>query len=150
MPRVRAYAAAAAAALFIPHVGAAANGAVALSVEAAWIREGPPVMTSLAGYMVLGNQGERPEVIRSACSPDFERIEFHLATIVDGVARMRPQEDIEVPASGQTVLEPGGLHLMLIGPGRSFRAGDDIELVLSLEGGREISVRVPVRREAPR
>lgn len=107
-------------------------------------------MTSLAGYMVLCNRGERLEVIRSARSPDFERIEFHLATIVDGVARMRPQDDIEVPASGQAVLEPGGLHLMLIGSGRSLRAGDGVELALSLEGGREIRARVPVRREASR
>jgi len=150
MPRVRACAAAAAVALSILRAGAAAGGAVPLSVEAAWIREGPPVMTSLAGYMVLRNPGERPEVIRSARSPDFERIEFHLSTTVDGVARMRQQENIEVSASGRTVLEPGGLHLMLTGPGRALRAGDEVELVLSLEGGREIHVRVPVRREAPR
>lgn len=122
---------------------------VPVAVESAWIREGPPVMTTFAGYMVLRNRGERREVVRSAHSADFERIEFHRATIVDGVASMHPQASIEIPAAGRIALEPGGMHLMLIGAGRALRSGDEVEIVLSLESGAEIRASFPVRREAP-
>ena len=129
---------------------ATSHAAVAVTVEAAWIREGPPVMTNVAGYMVLNNRGDRTEAISSARSADFERIGFHRVSTVDGVARMHPQSNIEIPPSGQTVLEPGGMHLMLLGSVRPLRAGDEVEIVFMLESGKELSVTFPVRTEAPR
>ena len=133
----------------------AIQSAVALSaeppivVEAAWVREGPPVAKTLAGYMILKNRSETSVSVRGARSDDFDRVEFHRSMLVDGVARMTQEDHVRVPARGHTVFEPGGRHLMLIGPAKALKSGDTIELTLVLEDGREFEVAAPVRRTPP-
>jgi copper(I)-binding protein len=118
-------------------------------VEAAWVREGPPVAKMLAGYMVLKNGSESSVSVRAARSDDFDRVEFHRSMIVDGVARMTQETRVEIPARGQIDFEPGGWHLMLIGPAKALESGDAITLTLVLEDGREIEIAAPVRRSPP-
>ena len=119
---------------------------VPIVVESAWVREGPPVATTLAGYMILTNRSQTPVSVKAARSDDFDRVEFHRSVLVDGVARMEREGRITVPARGRVVFEPGGRHVMLIGPARSLASGDAIELTLVLEDDSEIDIAVPIRR----
>lgn len=112
------------------HSGFAA--AETLVISDAWIREAPPTATVLAGYMRIDNPGAQEQTITGVTSPRFERIEMHRTEVVDGVARMLPQEQLVVPAGGSLTLEPGGLHLMLIGPTEPVAAGDTVTLRLQL------------------
>ena len=50
-----------------------------------------------------------------------------------------------IPARGELVLEPGGLHLMLMEPQQSLTAGADVVLTLSFDNGWTVEVDVPVR-----
>jgi copper(I)-binding protein len=58
----------------------------------------------------------------------------------DGVMRMRPVEALLVPAHGEAVLEPGGLHVMLMGLGDPLVEGNSLPLTLHFEHAGEVEV----------
>ena len=61
-----------------------------------------------------------------------------------------PISRIELPAGEDAVLEPGGLHVMLIGLNDPLRAGERFELTLVFDDASEKTVEVDVRPiEAP-
>ena len=82
-------------------------------------------------------------------SPRFGEVSLHETRMVDGVSRMRELERLPVPAGGQAVLQPGGLHLMLIEPDAVLAEGERVPLVLVLDDGREIGAELVVARAAP-
>jgi copper(I)-binding protein len=58
----------------------------------------------------------------------------------DGVMRMRAVEAVEVPAHGQVALEPGGLHVMLIGLKAPLEEGGSFPLKLVFANAGEVEV----------
>ncbi len=74
-------------------------------------------------YFVVRNAGDEELVLRAFESPLFERAELHETTVEDGVARMRRLGSLVVPARGEARLEPGGAHLMLLGPKGALENG---------------------------
>ena len=62
-------------------------------------------------------------------------------SMTGAIMRMRPVAGgLSIPA-GQTVrLEPGGYHLMIIGPKRAFRVGDHIPVALKFEKAGVVKV----------
>lgn len=117
-------------------------------VDSAWVRAAPPGATMLAGYATLRNSGETAVSVVGAESKAFESVEMHRTEEVDGVSRMRPVETIEIPASGEAVMAPGGLHLMLIRPRQPIAEGDTVTLRLRFADGRTIDAAFPVQRSA--
>jgi len=87
------------------------------------------------GYMRLHNGSREPITVRSATSAEFARVEFHETTIENGVSRMRPVSEIVVDAGADLVLEPGGLHMMLIEPLRDVAAGTQVTVEIAHDGG---------------
>ncbi|MDJ0847974.1 MAG: copper chaperone PCu(A)C [Myxococcota bacterium] len=128
--------------LVVPWSGAARAGE--LEVRGAWVRL-PPPGASAAGYLELHNRGAAPLRVVGVSSPAAERVEMHRTVVENDVARMRPVKEIEVPAGGKVVLEPGGLHLMLIGP-QGLREGGELALTLTLEGGATLAATAEVKR----
>lgn len=61
-----------------------------------------------------------------------------------GMMTMKPVESIELPADTEVVLEPGGLHIMLIDLVEPLKVGSSFDLTLRFEkaGTTTISVRV--------
>ncbi|UCE88724.1 MAG: copper chaperone PCu(A)C [Pseudomonadota bacterium] len=136
-----------AAALLIA-VASIANAGAPLEVSDARVPEAPPVSTVLAGYMKIINRSSDAVKIVEVRSSQFKHVEIHLSETRDGIARMVKQDALKI-AAGKTVdLAPGGLHLMLIEPQQALREGDVVVLTLVLDGGREVTVNAPVRREA--
>src|SRR5690606_27441472 len=66
-----------------------------------------------------------------------------------GMMEMRPVDRIVVPAGGEVVLEPGGLHVMLLDLAAPLEAGSSVELTLEFEESGEQVVTADVRDEAP-
>lgn len=126
-----------------------ASDPLAVQVSGAWIREAPPVSSTLAGYATLRNEGEEPVVIVSGSSTAFSRVEMHRTWITDGVVRMERQQRIELLPGERVVFEPGGYHFMLMGPVRVLREGERVEIVLDIEGGGTVTVRAIVRSGRP-
>jgi copper(I)-binding protein len=86
-------------------------------------------------YMRIVNNSDAPVTIGQARSPQFERVELHETTIVDGVSRMRALDSVEVPAGGSVVFEAGGRHLMLIGMVPEAGAGSPVTIEIAYSGG---------------
>lgn len=117
-----------------------------LTVKGAWVRL-PPPGANAAGYLTFVNTGDEPARIVGVASDVATRTELHRSWVEDGVARMRPVDTVEVPAHGELVLEPKGLHVMLIRP-EPLHEGQQVALTFTLDGGVELRVEVEVRRAA--
>jgi copper(I)-binding protein len=118
-----------------------------LQISEPWIREAPPAARVLAGYLTLLNTGGSTITVTAISSPDFEGAEIHRTVIEDGVARMLPVNQLEIPASGQLTLEPGGLHLMLFDPQRPLAEGDSATLTIHCGNGSNLTTTAPVIRK---
>jgi periplasmic copper chaperone A len=117
-------------------------------ISDAWVRSVPPAARMTAGYLSVYNPGPEALVIIGVESPLFGSIELHGTVTVDGVARMRHQETVEVPAGEVVRFEPGGLHLMLMQPVDAIPASGTIDLSLVLEDGRRLEFTAPVGQPA--
>ncbi len=135
-------------AAILPALPAAAQGNT-LHVEQPWTRAAGQGGQG-AGYMTLRNAGPQPDRLLSAESPAAQRVELH-THIRDGeVMRMRPVADIPVPAGGSTVLQPGGLHLMLIGLTRPLAVGEAVPVTLRFERAGTVTVNLAVQAAGAR
>ena len=118
----------------------------AVSVRDAWIRETPPGMRMMAGYMELRNDTSRPQVLVAASSSGFEGVMIHRTIVKDGVAGMAHASRIELKPNASLIFAPGGYHLMLVNPKRTQRAGDSVVINLEFRGGLVLPVAFEVRK----
>lgn len=118
-----------------------------LQVSEPWVREAPPTSRVLAAYLTLVNTGDNTMTVTAISSPDFKNAEIHRTVIEAGVARMLPVKQLEVPAGGQLMLEPGGHHLMLFDPLRTLTAGETVTLIIHMNNGKQLSATAPVIRK---
>jgi hypothetical protein len=58
---------------------------------------------------------------------------------------MRPVAAIEIAPGAPTVLEPGGLHIMLVGLGQKLVEGGTLPLTLTFEQAGSIELEAPIR-----
>jgi hypothetical protein len=67
----------------------------------------------------------------------FENIEVHEMARIDGLMEMREVTGLVIPANGQIHFEPGGKHLMLMGPQKQLTAGQKVDMTLTFKSGRK-------------
>ena len=119
-----------------------------LRLERGWARA-TPTMPMAAGYGVLRNQCPYPVAVVSVRSPDFGEVSLHRTVQEDGVSRMRAVERLPLSAGEQVVLQPGGLHLMLMQARDELPEGKRLRLSFVLEDGRQAPAELRVARSAP-
>jgi len=117
---------------------AAAQGHAALkigdlSIVSPWIRASVPGQTNGAGYLRIHHQGKQDDRLLSVQSEAAERIELHTVITENGMARMRHVQAIQLPAGQDTVLAPGGYHVMFMKLKAPFKAGEKVAAVLHFE-----------------
>lgn len=149
-----------------------------LEVTGAWARTSPAVATAGAAYLEIANGTEIDDVLLEASvAPEVAaKVELHETIVVedDGDAgmgegssgemgqgetatsmagapmmQMQPVEDIPVPAGETVVLEPGGLHIMMLDLVEPLEVGDTVELTLTFEQAGDVVVEAEVRDMAP-
>ncbi|MFN3399349.1 MAG: DUF1775 domain-containing protein [Ferrovibrio sp.] len=115
-----------------------------IAVEQPFARATPAKVGGV--FLTLKNGGGTADRLVKAASPVAESVELH-THIKDGDAmRMRAVENIPVPAHGQTALEPGGYHIMLIGLKQALKEGGSFPLTLTFEKAGSVTVTVPVQK----
>lgn len=129
---------------------AGANGAMAadpIAVTHAWIQEGPPGLTVLAGYMEIENRSDQALHIVRIESSIAERIEVHQTLIERNTATMKRVPELILPPHSRLAFNPGDYHMMIFGVENPVHAGDRVELKLHLAGGTVVAVTAEVRKQ---
>lgn len=116
-----------------------------IRVEGAWIPEIPPMISVTAGWMVLHNDGDMPKYLIGAFSPNVGDIEIHQSVVVNDMARMVLQPELEIPPRGSLVFSSEtGYHLMLY-KSRGMTAGARIPITLTFRDGSALTAEFVVR-----
>lgn len=118
-------------------------------IEAPWTRAAGANANG-AGFMALRNTGTAPDRLVSAASPAARVVELHTHIREGEVMRMRPVPDIPVPPGETVRLQPGGLHVMLIGLTRPLQQGEQVPVTLRFERGGEVTVMLEVQAAGAR
>jgi copper(I)-binding protein len=117
-----------------------------VSIGDPYARAVPPGQPNSAVFMSLENLSDRDQALVAAESPVSEIVELHTHVEEGGMMRMRRIDKIDIPTGETVTLQPGGLHVMLIGLKQPLDAGDTVDLTLVFEDGSRSTVQAPVRR----
>lgn len=115
-----------------------------LVISGAFSRATPKMAMTGIGYATISSLGEADRLI-GFTSPACERPELHTHINDGGIMRMREVEGIDVPAGGEVRLEPGGLHMMLIGLTQQLVEGESISATLIFEKAGEVPVTLEIK-----
>lgn len=142
-----------------------AGGAIGLALAVGAARKGygqggasTPVASPMAGenlstgavFLTIRNDGAEADRLLGGTTDMALGVEVHEMRTENGVGTMRFLENgLEIPAGETVSLESGGTHLMLIGLTESLYPEATYELTLVFERAGEVTLTVPVRRNAP-
>lgn len=129
--------------LVLPAIGWSQSKAII--IQDAWVREAPPGVTTLAGYMNFINNSPETVVLQTVNSPDFERVELHQTRIEGNVARMEKKNSLTLSPGSTVKLQPNSYHLMLFKPKRAIQAGDRVALIISFKDQSPRKIEAEVR-----
>ncbi len=107
-----------------------------LRIYGAWVR---PAETMSAAYVQITNDGTATDTLVAVIS-SAAITELHETRIENNVARMRPVTAVLIPAGETVRLEPGGIHIMLMGLPRPLLENDTLYLTLHFASGIAITV----------
>lgn len=114
-----------------------------------YVRLAPPNAQATGAFMVIRNTGEKDIKLLKAENPASKVSELHTHLNDKGVMRMRQVQSIDVPAKGEAVLQPGGLHVMLIDMKAPLKEGDVVPMTLTFDDGSSKQVDVKVQKMMP-
>jgi copper(I)-binding protein len=115
-------------------------------IDGAYVRGVPPGQPNSAAFMKIVNKGSAGHALVSGSSPVAEVVELHTHTMEGGMMRMRQVDKIDLPAGETVSLQPGGLHVMLIGLKQKLVPGEEVELRLKFDDSSEVTLKAPVRK----
>lgn len=125
---------------------AAPSASDAIVINDPYVRAVPPGQPNSAAFMQLENKSETDHAIVNASSLVSEVVELHTHTNEGGVMKMRRIKKIDIPAKGNTVLKPGGLHIMLIDLHGDLKMDQKISVSLEFEDGSKTTIDAPLRK----
>lgn len=116
-----------------------------LSVESGHVNSLIPGQEATAGYLRIHNSGNQDALLVDFESPAAAMVQLHETNMNNGMMSMNRVESITVPAGGDLLMQPGGLHLMIMGVDKAAFAGESIELKLQFEDGTVLDAQLPVQ-----
>lgn len=100
-------------------------------------------------YLTLLNKGRTSDRLIGVQSDVADHAELHQTIMEEGgLMKMRPVEGgIEIPPRGQTALEPGSYHIMLMDLTQDLKVGDRFSVVLTFEQSEPMTVESEVTEQ---
>ena len=126
--------------------GVLAASADGITVESPYVRLAPPNAPATGAFMVIRNAGDKDVKVVKADNPVSKVTELHTHLNEGGVMKMRPVPSIEVKAKGEAVLQPGGLHVMLIDLKAPMKEGDSVPITLTFDDGSSKTINAKVMK----
>jgi periplasmic copper chaperone A len=117
-----------------------------IKVENPFVKEVAPNMKNSAAFMTIKNTSDKKISLVTARNDASAITELHTHGKKDGMMVMYKVEKIEVPAHGEALLKPMGLHVMLIGLNKQLKEGDTVNLELVFDNGESVKVAAPVKK----
>lgn len=115
-----------------------------LVISQIWSRATPPTAKSGVAYLQIENTGTSDDALLAVSSTVANNAMIHETKVADGVMTMSHVMKLAI-AAGETVkLEPGGLHVMLMGLKAPLKAATSYKLTLTFETAGEVTIDVPV------
>ncbi|MCW9014541.1 MAG: copper chaperone PCu(A)C [Gammaproteobacteria bacterium] len=130
----------------LPGIANATTASDSISISNPYARAVPPGQPNSAVFMQLTNTSKTSQAIVNATSNASKIVELHTHTHENGMMKMRRIEKIDIPATGNTILKPGGLHIMLIQLHKDLKPGQNISVTLEFQDGSKTTVQAPVRK----
>ena len=118
----------------------------AIVVEKPWARATPGGARTGAGYMTIINMGTTADRLLGAASPVAREVQFHKVTEERGISRMRQLQSIDIASGGKIQLQPGNIHIMLVGLKQPLKQGETFPLTLEFEKAGRIDLTVAIAR----
>lgn len=105
-----------------------------------------PSMTG--AFMSIENHTDSAVTLTGARTEVARKVELHEMVPGDDGAMVMQETDggIEVPAGGHVHLQPGGMHVMLMGLTGELAVGDEIDLAVELSDGSTRELTLPVKQ----
>ncbi|MGR6838957.1 copper chaperone PCu(A)C [Aliivibrio wodanis] len=117
-----------------------------LTIENPYARATPPNATNSAIFMTIKNQSNDLRTLISATTPVAKTVELHTVIEVDGMMKMREVNAIELPKNEDTILKPGGLHIMLFGLTQPLKEEEFINVTLNFKNGDKEQFKAPIKK----
>jgi copper(I)-binding protein len=121
-----------------------AGAGPSLTVTHAWVRATPPGARTGAAYLTIENGSDGTDTLLGASTPSARTVEIHTRSVEGGLQRMVELAALTLPADEAVLLEPGGLHLMLIDLAAPLTAGATVALSLRFAAAGTLELEVPV------
>lgn len=116
-----------------------------IEVKEAWARATPARAPAGGAYLTIANTGSVTDNLLSAAVDVSKVAELHTHLQDGDVMRMVAVESIELPAGKTVVMEPGGLHVMLIGLKGPLKEGTSFPMELTFAQAGKVTVTVDVQ-----
>jgi copper(I)-binding protein len=129
-------------ALISPFVCAAAE----VTIQHPYARATPPNAPTSAVFLTLMNSSDQARSIVAASTPAAGKVELHTHIMDGDVMKMRQVPSIDIPAKGQTVLKPGGLHIMLFDLQQAFEEGGLIDVTIQFANGEQQTFSAKIKK----
>jgi len=112
-----------------------------LSIKNAYINTPIGNSSSTAAYMKISSKIN--DRIIKLSSPNAKKIEIHKTTMdKNDIMRMRKLDDLIISKSKTLILEPGGIHFMIIGLKNKLKYHDTFPLTIYFESGLKIDLEL--------
>jgi copper(I)-binding protein len=125
-------------------VAACSNGGSGiLAVTDSWAPTTPPGAQAAVVYLTIENGTAAEDRLVSVTADRCGTIELHATQFDENhVMRMRLAEPelLAIPAGDTMEMAPGGLHVMCVAPPSPFRAGEELDLTVSMETAGDLSI----------
>ena len=118
----------------------------AITVTDPWARATASRAKTGAAYLTLRNSGADPDRLIAVKSGVSRKTGLHQSLVESGIMKMQGVRAIDVPAKGQTMLKPGGFHVMFMGLKAPLKEGASFPLSLVFDKAGEITVTVRVMK----
>jgi len=114
------------------------------TVKNAWVRASVGTDRPTAGYAEITNSGTQDDVLLSVSTPVAMMTELHKSTDENGVMKMEPVKNLDIPAGKSVTLEPGAYHLMIMQLMKPLKEGDTVDLVFTFKNQGPVKVAAKV------
>ncbi len=97
-----------------------------------------------AAYVSIFNNSKRDIIINSLKSEIAQKVEIHNIVIENEIVKMRKIEKLLVKAQEAIYMQPGGMHIMLMGLNRKLDDGSSFSIFFATDDNISKEVKVMV------